>query len=194
MAHPSHGLREAGLILALAIAAWLLLALLSYDPADPGWSHTGSRSGIANLAGASGAWTADVLLSVFGWLAAVLPLAFLLLAVRQFRLKSLSPIMDRFTASLRITGFALTVAAGCLLADLHLEVGAGSLPGGPGGILGHWLTDSTLGPAGLTGDTLLALAVFLLGITLFTGLSWIALVERIGQGALRLVTAVSDRI
>ncbi len=194
VASPGHGLREGALILALAVGGWLLLALLSYDPADPGWSHTGTRSGVANLAGASGAWTADVLLSVFGWLAGLLPLAFLLLAIRQFRLRSLVADADRFTVALRVTGFALTLASGCLLADLHLTFGAERLPGGPGGILGHWLTDATLGPAGLTGDTLLALAVFLLGVTLFTGLSWIALVERTGQFALGAVTGVGVRL
>ena len=194
VASPGHGLREGALILALAVGGWLLLALLSYDPADPGWSHTGTRSGVSNLAGASGAWTADVLLSVFGWLAGLLPLAFLLLAIRQFRLRSLVADADRFTVALRVTGFALTLASGCLLADLHLAFGAGRLPGGPGGILGHWLTDATLGPAGLTGDTLLALAVFLLGVTLFTGLSWIALVERTGQLALGAVTGLGARL
>ncbi|HSG91323.1 MAG TPA: DNA translocase FtsK 4TM domain-containing protein [Pseudomonadales bacterium] len=187
-------MHEALLILALAVAAWLLLALVSYAPEDPGWSYTGSREAVLNLAGASGAWTADVMLSILGWFAYLLPLSFIYLCVRQFRRRRLLPEVDRLTGGLRAVGFLLTIGAGCLLADLHLAVADASLRGGAGGILGRWLSDSSLGAVGLTGATLFALAVFLLGITLFTGLSWIGLAERLGALVLHTLAALRERI
>jgi S-DNA-T family DNA segregation ATPase FtsK/SpoIIIE len=192
--HVGHGVREGLLILAVAFAGWLMLALGSFDAADPGWSHTGARDGVANLAGASGAWTADVLYALLGWFAWLLPGAFLFLAVHRFRTRRSAPRVDRLTLAARVAGFVLTLAAGCLLADLHLAIGRDLLPSGPGGILGRWLAGGTLGALGLTGDTLLSLAVFLLGITLFTGLSWIALAEATGRAAVAAVRAISERL
>jgi len=59
-------LREAALILALALAAYLLLSLATYQPTDPAWSTTGTNDLIANRGGIVGAWLADALLFVFG--------------------------------------------------------------------------------------------------------------------------------
>jgi len=56
----SFRLREAALILALALAAYLLLSLSSYQPTDPGWSTTGSNDVIANKGGIVGAWLAQI--------------------------------------------------------------------------------------------------------------------------------------
>ena len=53
-------LREAALIGATAVSLYLLLALVSYAPDDPGWSATGSGDPIRNSAGLTGAWLADV--------------------------------------------------------------------------------------------------------------------------------------
>ncbi len=194
LTHVGHGLREAGLILALAVAAWLLLALVSFAPEDPGFSHTGTREAVANLAGASGAWGADVLYTLVGWFAYLLPIAFALLALRLFWARRLPVAVDRLTLVLRLTGFVLTLASGCVLADLHVGAAGVDLPSGSGGILGWWLADGTHATLGLTGGTLLMLAIFLLGITLFTGLSWFALAETIGAGAMALVFAVRDKV
>ena len=70
----SFRLREAALILALALAAYLLLSLSSYAPTDPGWSTTGTNDVIANKGGIVGAWLADSLLYGFGFPAYLSPL------------------------------------------------------------------------------------------------------------------------
>ncbi|MDD4882656.1 MAG: DNA translocase FtsK 4TM domain-containing protein, partial [Gallionellaceae bacterium] len=59
-------LREAWWIMAVGLALFLALILASYQPADPGWSSTGSADAIANTGGAFGAWTADLLLYLLG--------------------------------------------------------------------------------------------------------------------------------
>lgn len=126
-----RGLREAALIFALAAGGWFLLALLSYAPADPGWSHGTGGEGVQNLAGATGAFAADALLSLFGWFAGLLPLSFLVLAVLQFRSRALIFAVERAVLGLRALGFFITLASGCLLGALSESV-ASPLPSGAG--------------------------------------------------------------
>jgi hypothetical protein len=46
---------------------YFVMILLSYNKADPGWSHANTVSHIANLGGKAGAWLADLLLFIFGF-------------------------------------------------------------------------------------------------------------------------------
>ena len=52
--HISHGLREAAMVILMALALFLLLGLITYSVDDPGWSHTGPREVIHNMAGVAG--------------------------------------------------------------------------------------------------------------------------------------------
>ena len=61
------------LILVSTIAVYLLLSLASYSPDDPGWSHTGRATSVLNQGGVVGAWLADVLLYLFGYMAFLFP-------------------------------------------------------------------------------------------------------------------------
>lgn len=54
-------LQEGGLLCCCMLATFILLALSSFNPADPGWSQTSYQGDIHNLTGAVGAWLADVL-------------------------------------------------------------------------------------------------------------------------------------
>ena len=58
--HLRQLLRESGFLLLLGIAIFLLLALLSYHPQDPAWTHTASDGAVRNLGGTVGALFADV--------------------------------------------------------------------------------------------------------------------------------------
>ncbi|MDF8331384.1 DNA translocase FtsK 4TM domain-containing protein [Aeromonas salmonicida] len=55
------------------MAAYLLLALLSYHPADPGWSQTSWQGEVKNLAGSAGAWLADITMFTFGAFSYLVP-------------------------------------------------------------------------------------------------------------------------
>ncbi|MCG6865162.1 MAG: DNA translocase FtsK 4TM domain-containing protein, partial [Thiogranum sp.] len=70
----SKGLREVTLFVLSALAAYLLLSLMSYNAQDPGWSHRGPTHAIHNFGGVVGAWFADVFLYLFGFLAYLFPL------------------------------------------------------------------------------------------------------------------------
>ena len=50
----------------VGLLAFLFISLLSYNPADPAWSHVGSSSDISNVGGRLGAWVADILRAFFG--------------------------------------------------------------------------------------------------------------------------------
>ncbi|MBL6716655.1 MAG: DNA translocase FtsK 4TM domain-containing protein [Pseudomonadales bacterium] len=197
MTSAHRGLREAALIFALAAGGWFLLALLSYAPADPGWSHGTGGEGVQNLAGATGAFAADALLSLFGWFAGLLPLSFLVLAVLQFRSRALIFAVERAVLGLRALGFFITLASGCLLGALSESV-ASPLPSGAGGILGRFLVLQSSQALGTPGLSLLGSALFLLGVTLFTGLSWFTLLARtaalLSAGAMGLRAAIQTRL
>ena len=67
-------LSEGGMIILVTIALFLLLALLSYNPNDPGSFTNGSGAPVQNAAGKGGAWFADFFLHLFGYLAYLIPL------------------------------------------------------------------------------------------------------------------------
>ena len=53
-------------VIGVGLLAFLFISLLSYNPADPAWSHVGSSSDISNVGGRLGAWVADILRAFFG--------------------------------------------------------------------------------------------------------------------------------
>ena len=69
----TRGLREGALFILSALAIFLLVSLASYHPADPGWSNSGEVVRIYNAGGLIGAWLADVLLYLLGYLAYLFP-------------------------------------------------------------------------------------------------------------------------
>ncbi len=182
------GLREGGLILCSALALYLLLALSSYHPTDPGWSFSGEANGIVNLGGVVGAWIADVLLYLCGYLSYLFPVMIGYSGWLFFR-QSGGAISSQGRAHLfsRIGGFVLTLGAGAGLASLHF-VARGPLPHDTGGVLGNAVGDGLIQVFSMLGGTLFLLALFLTGITLFTGLSWLALMDSVGDLTLRLLS------
>src|SRR5690606_9288415 len=68
-------LRDIALIAIAPVLVYLLVCLVTYSPQDPGWSNSGSLTGPLETAGGKvGAWTAGMLLGLFGHVAFVLPL------------------------------------------------------------------------------------------------------------------------
>ena len=175
-------LREAGVLLLLPVALYLFVCLASHSPQDPGWSHAGPDLPVHNFGGHIGAFLADLLLGFCGGLAYAFPLLLAVLALRLLRCGAAprSPLEP----TLRLLGFVAFLVAGSALAFLHLG-SAPSLPAGPGGILGQQSGELLMRGFGFLGASLLLMAVFLVGITLATGLSWFALMDRTGRVAMR---------
>ena len=187
-----RGLREAFLILFGALGLYLLVALASYDITDPAWSHSTTSNSINNLGGAFGAWFADVMLFLFGYLAFLLPLSVILagwLIYRGGRTPKQASLPGQ--GLLRLLGFVLTLASGTALLALHWQLPAGVLPADAGGLLGTVVADRLAAWFNVVGATLFSLALLLVGISLFSGLSWLKVMDLVGRTCVRLVTAVA---
>src|SRR5690625_3781280 len=184
-------LKEGALIGLAAVSIYLLLALVSYDPGDPGWSQTGENSRIENAGGPAGAWLADVTFLLFGYLAYLFPLMLGYRAWQVFRGRDRSQGVDWLLLSLRIAGLVLVMVTGAGLVAMHYpEVSA--LPYNNGGLLGAWVAQVAEGAFNYTGGTLMLLAVFLFGMTVFTDLSWLKLMDETGRLTLLLIEKAQD--
>ena len=191
-----RGLREGAMLVLMAIALFLFTALITYDPSDPGWSYTGARESIHNAAGVVGAWFADVLYNLFGYLSYLFPVIIAYsgwLVLRSNHIE-VDKDIDYHELGIRWAGFFVTVAMGCALTSMHFATIDGVLPLDGGGILGRWLGDAMAEALGLLGSTLILLAVFLAGITLFSGISWFRVIDTIGYATLVSYYWVSTKI
>jgi S-DNA-T family DNA segregation ATPase FtsK/SpoIIIE len=94
---------------------------------------------------------------------------------------------------IRWSGFVLTLISGCALSSLHFTVEPGAMPLDAGGIVGQIAGNYFSRSLGFVGATVLHLALFLAGLTLFTGLSWLALIDNIGKYTLLFIDQIIDR-
>jgi S-DNA-T family DNA segregation ATPase FtsK/SpoIIIE len=187
-------LAEGALIGWLALCVILFLALFSYSPEDPGWSHTGDRENISNLIGPAGAWLADVLFALFGMMAYLLPLLLAVRAVQILRTYFLreDDQFDSLTWVLRVIGFLLVMISSTSLATIQYHDVSNAFPEGMGGILGKYTGEAIISVFSFTGSTLLLLALFLFGLTVFSDISWIVLIDRLGWLTLSAMSSVSQ--
>ncbi len=170
------GLREAAFWVLAGVSVILLLALLSYSPADPAFSVVGSDEAVTNRMGPAGAWFADVALLLFGASAYLFPILVLIAGVFLFRGEELP---ERRPLIWRSTGFVLAIATTSGLATLHFQ--SPQLRETAGGILGRVVGHGLEYGLGLLGTTVLLLVLWLAAVQLATGVSWIAIMDRTGR-------------
>ncbi|MFA7240123.1 MAG: DNA translocase FtsK 4TM domain-containing protein [Sulfuricellaceae bacterium] len=176
-------LREAKWLALIGLTFYLGLALYTYDRSDPGWSNSSTEAHLHNAGGQLGAHLADLLLWVFGvssWLWAI----FLLYVIWWgYRRMDDEESTDRRSLFVAATGFLLLILASSGMEALRLYTLKMALPDKPGGMLGSVISDMATANLGFTGATLLLLIFWAIGFSLFTGLSWLDTMERLG-GAL----------
>ncbi len=177
----------------VAICLFLLLAMFSYDPGDPGWSRTGVNGRVQNAGGPFGAWIADVSFSLFGYLAYLFPVMLAYRAWIVFRDRAHRTPPDWILVGLRLVGFILVMVAGTGLAAMNYGSEVSDLPYSHGGLLGASVSSAVDGAFSYTGGTLLLIAVFLFGMTIFTDLSWLALMDEIGRLTLLLISKIQEK-
>src|SRR5699024_10819889 len=164
-------LREAVLFASAAMTTFLLAALLTYDRTDPGWSGVGSGAAVHNKFGTPGAWFADVLFSLFGWLAFIFPWLVLYggwLVFASIRHGSASPL----SRGIRGVSLLLWLLSGCGLTWLVLG-DAGTLPQGSGGILGMATGDGLGRIINPLGAAWLLFTIFIITLATGLGFSWL---------------------
>jgi len=174
-------LQEGGLILLSALSFFLLLALFSYSNSDPGWSRTGANESISNACGHVGAWVSDILYYLFGYFAYLFPCMVAYSGWLIFRKPPQNKQFGGYLITARTLGFVLVLLSGAALTQLHFGINESALPLGAGGLLGHLISMSLFIYVNYQGATVLLLALFLAGITLATGLSWLALMDETGK-------------
>ncbi|MBN8260702.1 MAG: DNA translocase FtsK 4TM domain-containing protein [Xanthomonadales bacterium] len=179
--------RDLALIAIAPLLLFLLAALVTYAPADPGWSHSGTITApIHNAGGRVGAWIADVLLGLTGYVAFLLPLVLGAIAwIALFGMDTDGDGQADLGPALRLVGMVGFLVASCGLLKLRVA-GSNDLWAGSGGVLGRLVGNSLDALFGALGANLFLVSLFLISVTLATGLSWLAVMDRIGGFVLAL--------
>ncbi len=172
---------EGSFILVLTTALFVLLSLLTYQIKDPGVSHISQHaSSIGNAGGRVGAYIADALYWVFGYLAYLLPLCFAYVGWMILKDHRALRVVNKPMLLLRGVGLVFMLSGGCGLLNLESSLSAHALFESAGGLVGKTIASGLNNALNIQGATLILLAMLLVGVTWLTGLSWIHATEVIG--------------
>ncbi|UWS32210.1 DNA translocase FtsK 4TM domain-containing protein [Erwinia pyrifoliae] len=183
-------LLEALLIIVALFAAYLMVALVSFNPSDPSWSQTAWHEPIHNVGGGVAAWLADTLFFVFGVMAYAIPPVILGLCWITFRQRHSQDYIDYFAVALRLIGVLALVITSCGLAALNAD---DIWYFASGGVIGSLLSSAMSPYLSGPGGTLTLLCVWASGLTLYTGWSWLTIAEKIGAVVMGILTFASNR-
>ena len=177
-----RSLREGALYVFGALALILWYALFTYDPADPGFSHATSDATVRNGVGRFGAYVADLLFSFFGRPAYLFTLMVFYVGWMFYREQKTQIELTKLDFGLRFGGFLATLLTSCALAALHFSpVG---FTNSAGGIIGQAIGFSLVGVMKLLGASTLLFCLWVASLSLFLGISWISVMDRIGHWCL----------
>lgn len=171
-------LLETGLLFFSVFAMFLMLALFSFDPADPGWAQTGYQTPVRNLGGAVGAYLSDLLLNLFGFIAYTLPFVVAIIGWLLFQKFHQLMQLDYLTLGLKFIGFILFYLGVTSLASMNFD---DIFYFSAGGILGDVLSKTLLPYFSFVGSTLLFLMFSCAGFVLLTGFSWLKFIDNVGR-------------
>ncbi len=171
-------LREISLVGLIASGLFVALAIGSYSPYDTSFTYTGNGVEVQNLVGHFGALFADVVLTLFGWIAWVLPMMLVIIGWRLVKHREETAIW--LVSLIRTLGWSSMLLALCVLVHMHFSADA-SLPAGNGGILGQWLGDAGVSVLGWVGFTIFMVTIVLVGAQAAAGFSWLVVAEYTGR-------------
>jgi S-DNA-T family DNA segregation ATPase FtsK/SpoIIIE len=179
-------LREAALYILGASAIYLLISLWTYSASDPSWSHIGSSESVANVGGRVGAWLSDVFFNLFGHVAYLLPVMVGVAGGRIYlQRKDTSPVSHKHRL-LMAGSFLAALFGACGLASLHFAKAHAGVPFASGGWLGNAIGLGLASALGFVGATLFLLSLFFSGVTIYTGLSWLMVMDHVGRWSVAL--------
>ncbi|WP_447528173.1 DNA translocase FtsK [Vreelandella sp. TE19] len=186
-------MREGVVVVLLALCVFLLLALFSYQPEDPGWSYQGPETDVRNWMGPVGGWLADVLYSLLGASALWWPGMFGFAAWWLMRSRQVRFELDPVAIAVHAGGLVLLMFGTTMLGALHFYHPESILPYASGGILGEGLVGTLRPLVGSGGVGLIAAALILIGFPLFTGMSWLNVADELGKRLCRLGGSLRER-
>lgn len=191
--HMGNRLREGLFIISIAIAVFLFISFCTYHGTDPGWSSTGIGNKVANWGGKAGAFLSDIFLSIFGCMSFLLPPLIVVAGWIGVRSKSDEKTFDLGDFLFKCLGFSLIIVSGCGLAGIYFYSIDGHLPAHFGGILGDLLRVGLINVFNIIGAGLFLITALLCGVTLFTGFSWLGLIDSTGLYVTKLVEFIQSR-
>lgn len=184
-------LQECSLIVIVLASILLSVALFTFSAADPSWSQTAWGGEINNAGGLVGAWLADTLFFTFGSLAYVIPFVVTGTAWAMLRNRDEDESIDFMLWGTRLLGLTILILTSCGLADINFD---DIWYFSSGGVIGDVLTSLALPTLNVLGSTLVFLFLWGAGFTLLTGISWLSIVDWLGEGAIRLFTSLINKI
>ncbi len=177
-----RALREGALYLFGAFALILWYALFTYNENDPGPSQATTVTTIQNGVGRVGAWLADALFFTFGRPAYLFVVMVFFLGWMLYREQKTQVELTKLDFTLRFSGFLATLVTSCALSTLHFT------PTGfrqsAGGIIGEAVGGSLVSVMKLLGASTLLFCLWVASLSLFLGISWIDVMDRIGHWCL----------
>ena len=177
-------LLETGLLFFSVFAMFLMLALFSFDPADPGWAQTGYQTPVRNLGGAVGAYISDLLLNLFGYTAYTLPFVVAIVGWLLFQKYHQLMQLDYLTIGLKLIGFIIFYLGITSLSSMNFD---DIYYFSAGGILGNILSKTFLPYFSFVGSTLIFLMFSCAGFVLLTGFSWLKFIDDVGRYSIAIV-------
>ncbi|MUK60620.1 DNA translocase FtsK [Aliivibrio fischeri] len=186
-------LQEALFIVGLLATIFITISLFSFNPADPSWTQTAWAGSVENAGGSFGAWIADTLFFAFGSLAYLLPVILLGCTWIVFRRREeeQETELDLMMIGTRILGLLILFLTSCALADINFD---DLWYFSSGGVVGDVLTSITNPILNVLGSTLIFMFLWGAGLTLFTGVSWLTIVDNLGGFVLEATRALVNKV
>jgi len=190
----THHLRESVFLLSILVAVYLVACLFTYNPNDPGPFNTTNSDHVQNVGRILGAWLADAFLGLAGFVAYLLPVITVYGGWRVLNSNSRTSDTTAIEVVAVVTGLALFLLSSTGLSYMHLLPSAGSMPAGGGGVIGDVVATPLMQLTGELGSTLFLFSMMLVGVTLFTGLSWFHVMDVTGRITLNLIDWIIGRV
>ncbi len=188
-------LGESFFILSVLLAVFLIACLATYSPTDPGPFNAYSSPDVQNIGRLLGAWSINFFLFLSGYLAWSMPAVLIFLGWLAYT-RSNTPAEETSLLDwlAYLTGLVLCIFSATGLLHMHAVPPAGAMPAGGGGVIGLQIAMPLLQFSGALGSTLFLLSMLLVGLTLFTGISWFAVMDTTGRYTLAGVDGLTKAL
>ncbi len=189
----SRLLTEIYWLLQVGFTLFLLMALVSYNPRDPSWTHAIHIDQITNWGGRVGAWISDILLLLFG-----LSAYWCIVLLGRHIINNYRRIIDHDALGkppvpheggwlAEILSFALVLVTSDGLEALRMWSLKAQLPRTPGGIVGDAIAYGVQHTLGFASGTLALLLALAIGLSLFFRFSWLSVADYIGDFIINII-------